>query len=370
MLPRGLVLTLAGISTVLFATFAVPGGLGGFELAPENAKAELTMAADDASLAACSCPACPEPAPAPPVTESSSCKEGNTYDPRKDVPPWYVGSSICQQIPGFETMNGIVERSPLLMGDFLISVVKSTVHPTNASSPGRFVEIGTRNGDIFSCVSYFAGKGSSAIEGNKLSHCPALKARGIPHICTDYERLKTPEEFPEAEVYYFWSWPEESEHFLRHIVRIEQKRERKGKGAKLVLGFDTSYSEDYKVRGLIAQQYGGDWSKKIFFDEGDGERNYGVHWPGVWDMEELVRKADNGWFEEIKDQWVVPPKKNPEIFDDQGNWKQEMEFADRPFGVQLEGQQAAATEEGDQSAEVKAEEVPLDQIEEAEQTEQ
>jgi hypothetical protein len=201
------------------------------------------------------------------------------------------------------------------MADFLISLLP----PATGSKKARYTEIGTRNGDIFACVSHFAAPESTAIEGDKRA-CAALKERGIKHLCVDYETLTTPEKFPEAELYYFWSYPEESEHLLKHILQIERKRKRKGKGVKLVLNFDMQYIEDFKVRALIADAYGGDWSNKVFFDEGDTDRTFGAHWPGVFDLGEMVERAeaDAGWWDAIKDEWVVPHKKNPELFDDEG----------------------------------------------------
>jgi hypothetical protein len=156
-----------------------------------------------------------------------------------------------------------------------------------------------------------------AVEASAHEHCPALAARGIPHICSDAISLDTPEKFPEAEVYYFWHWPMEVEATIRHVIKVEQKRARKGKGALLVANFDRQYPEDEPLRQGIREQYGGEFYK-IFFDEGDGERDFGVHWPGVFDLEELVKRADEGWLEEIKDAWVIPPGRNPELFDEKG----------------------------------------------------
>lgn len=107
---------------------------------------------------------------------------------------------------------------------------------------------------------------------------------------------------------------------LRHIVGIERKRPRKGKGVSIVLNFDMQYSVDFQVRQLIADQYGGDWSNKVFFDEGDSERTYGAHWPGVFDAAELVNKSDEGWLDGLP--WVVPHKKNPELFDEEGKYNE------------------------------------------------
>jgi hypothetical protein len=202
------------------------------------------------------------------------------------------------------------------MADFLISLVQKSVGPNG--SPGRFIEIGTRSGDLFNCVSYFAAQGSIAVEASKQHYCPALSSRGIPHICSDFETLKTPETFPEGEVYYYWMWPMEVEPTLRHIIRVEQLRKRKGKGAVVVANFDRQYPADEPLRQGIKKQYGGTWHK-VFFDEGDGEREFGVHQPGVFDLEKLVKRADAGWLDEIKDVFVVPPGKNPELFHPNGS---------------------------------------------------
>lgn len=264
------------------------------------------------------------------AAQPPSARLDDASPPRPTIPSWrhvpyrrgrdfdYADSpSIClTNVPGFSPRDGVVTRSPLVIADLLISLVKNSTGP-NGSSPGRFVEIGTRQGDIFACVSHFAAKGSKVIEAGKRMYCPVLAERGIPHICSDYELLDTPEKFPEGEVYYFWHWPEEIEHMIRHVIRIEQKRARKGRGAVIVSNFEVQFATDLPLREKMAERYGGTWHK-VFFDEGDGERQFGVHWPGVFDLEELVAKADSGWLEELKDNWVIPHKKNPELFDETG----------------------------------------------------
>jgi hypothetical protein len=56
------------------------------------------------------------------------------------------GTSICRQLPSFETVDDYPIRSPLAVADFLAPIVAGR----------RFTEIGTRNGDIMSCLAHFA----------------------------------------------------------------------------------------------------------------------------------------------------------------------------------------------------------------------
>lgn len=106
------------------------------------------------------------------------------------------------------------------------------------------------------------------------------------------------------------SYPFQLEHFLRHVVNIESLRPRKGRGALAVLNFDMTYHEDISLRSTFAARYGDYHSEKVFFDEGDRDREYGLHWPVVVELGGLVeRVAKKGWDKE----WIVPPKDDPEL---------------------------------------------------------
>lgn len=102
-----------------------------------------------------------------------------------------------KKLKGFQPVTEPVTRSPLVMADYMISLLDS------GPQSRRYVEVGTRQGDIFACVKEFAAKESVAIE-HKASYCKALEGRGLRHICKSYANLTTVETFPEAEVYYFW----------------------------------------------------------------------------------------------------------------------------------------------------------------------
>jgi len=85
-------------------------------------------------------------------------------------PGGFAQPSRCGSIPGFEAVDRFPTRSPLVVADHLISLVEGKA----------FAEIGTRNGDIMSCVKYFAAS-VSAIELDR-HYCKVLEKRGV-EVC-------------------------------------------------------------------------------------------------------------------------------------------------------------------------------------------
>lgn len=132
-----------------------------------NGPAQTPQAVERECPAPIPCPDCPAcvapkcakcPAPPPPPPKEHSRDPG--------IPVWSLSRpgqspSICVSgaVPGYEPQDGIVVRAPLVMADFLISLVKKAIGP-NGKAPGRYVEVGTRNGDIFTCVAHFAANSS------------------------------------------------------------------------------------------------------------------------------------------------------------------------------------------------------------------
>eukprot|EP00965_Chrysotila_dentata_P191624 6174651-Pleurochrysis_carterae.AAC.4 len=104
--------------------------------------------------------------------------------------------SMCLKLEDYSTVDTFPTRSPLLVADHLISLVR-----------GRsFGEIGTRNGDIMGCVSRYASS-VTAVEMDK-THCKVLSERGFQVVCRDFMSLR-PHEFPIVDVLYWWpqmSW--------------------------------------------------------------------------------------------------------------------------------------------------------------------
>ena len=84
-------------------------------------------------------------------------------------------ASTCLDVPGFSAMDSYPTRSPLLIADYLISLVRGR----------RYVELGTRNGDIMACVSRFA-RTATAVEVNR-EYCRSARARGLQVLCQPVE---------------------------------------------------------------------------------------------------------------------------------------------------------------------------------------
>ena len=77
--------------------------------------------------------------------------------------PWQTGQSACNRTLGFSIEDLYPVRSPLVVADFLAEHVRGK----------RFVEIGTRNGDVLSCVSHAASQ-VTAIEMDD-KYCSKLR---------------------------------------------------------------------------------------------------------------------------------------------------------------------------------------------------
>ena len=93
--------------------------------------------------------------------------------PAVNTPPCATMSqtSRCLALRNFTPVDTFPTRSPLIVADHLIPLVRGKT----------FVEIGTRNGDLFECVQNFA-KRSYAIEMDR-PYCAMLRARGHSVIC-------------------------------------------------------------------------------------------------------------------------------------------------------------------------------------------
>lgn len=123
---------------------------------------------------------------------------------RADAPcasPYNFGRSVCTSLPGFQPVDEYPIRSPLLVADVLLQEVRSRT----------VVEIGTRNGDIFACLSRLAHR-TIAIE-KKPQYCASLRERGFNVICEELNANTVHRVLPDAEVYFMW-W------FIKHNLRL------------------------------------------------------------------------------------------------------------------------------------------------------
>ena len=169
-------------------------------------------------------------------------------------PTWVAGASACPSFSGFSAVDAYPIRSPLVVADFLGAQL----------APGRsFAEIGTRNGDVMSCVSHFTPR-VTAIEMDP-GYCAQLRQRGFGVACSMFEDLADAD-FPVADVYYWWPSDAggQNEVWLWLIARALRKRRRE---ATVYIGFDGHWSADMKVLPPLARKYNAT-VERLFFDEG------------------------------------------------------------------------------------------------------
>jgi len=168
-------------------------------------------------------------------------------------PSWQAGDSVCHTLPGFAPADLYPIRSPLVVADFLASQVG-----------GRsFCEIGTRNGDVMSCVSKFA-KSVTAIEMDE-GYCKKLRTRGFGVACQRVEDIAT-SDFPQADVFYWWPSDAagQNELWLRIVARALRLQ---GRRASVFVGFDTHWQPDMGNMPGLVRKYNGTVTR-LFFDEG------------------------------------------------------------------------------------------------------
>ena len=171
-------------------------------------------------------------------------------------PPWQLGESICNTLPGFTPRDDFPERSPLIMVDYLLPYVENKV----------YVEIGTRHGDNIRCLKHFA-KRVAAIEILP-EYCDALRDNGVRVECQCFERL-TPDAFPRADVFYWWPALSirDNEPWLLHASHLVREQNRT---ALAIIAFDANdrtWSTDLKSFARMATTYNPTRVDRLFFDE-------------------------------------------------------------------------------------------------------
>lgn len=268
------------------------GELSGAASKPQNAKTLVIERSLNCSSCGGPVPAISARADSPSPAPWFSAPAWRTLPVRLGEYTFDTSHSVCRTaVPGFAPWESILDRPPLVLADFLISVVKAAIGPEK-TSPGRFIELGPRSGDIFGCVSHFAAEGSVAIEPDK-SRCAALEGRGLRHLCKDYKQLDTIDSFPAAEIYFLHNGAHAADEIIRHIIGIEQKRPRKGLGVLIIASLVSPQTEAEALQTTFTDRFGGTWHR-IFFDEGDRENEFGVRQVAVFDVAKLVSLAETG----------------------------------------------------------------------------
>lgn len=104
--------------------------------------------------------------------------------------PYEVGQSFCLEKSAI--IDHYPVRAPLLVADFLLPHVRGKA----------YVEIGSRKGDIASCLAPHA-RSVTVVEAEEAA-CASVRERGINVVCRRVENL-TIGELPLADVYYYWA---------------------------------------------------------------------------------------------------------------------------------------------------------------------
>ena len=193
---------------------------------------------------------------------------------------WAPAESICRSIPNFYTVDTYPVRSPLMVADFLAPKVKGK----------QFCEIGTRNGDIMSCLSHFAAN-VTAIEMDP-PYCKKLVSRGFRNICKPVEEASDAE-LAHCDVYFWWPMDPRSQNEVWLKQLLAQHR-RSGKGAEVYVAHDTHWKFDMKTLPNLVTKYGGQITR-LFFDEGGevrGHTSYSSPFfdrPGHWGVTHMAK---------------------------------------------------------------------------------
>ena len=100
--------------------------------------------------------------------------------------------SLCSSLPDFHAVDSCPVRSPLLVADHLVELVRDKI----------IFEVGTRNGDILSCVSRFAKVAYSA--EIQPEYCEKLRQRNLTVLCGDFTTLNFSSLSNVPDVFFWW----------------------------------------------------------------------------------------------------------------------------------------------------------------------
>lgn len=196
---------------------------------------------------------------------------------------WSPPRSHCLSLPGFAAVDSYPIRSPLAVADFLAPRVAGKA----------LCEIGTRNGDIASCLTQRGG--ASSITAIELDHeyCKKLRARGLNVLCRPVEEVPSAT-LAACQVYFWWPMDAEAqnERWLRQLQAVHRSR---GTNATIYVAHDTHYTRDMSSLPRLAKHYGAASIERVFFDEGSaltGQMSYShpvLGRPGQWGVFHLAR---------------------------------------------------------------------------------
>eukprot|EP01065_Artemidia_motanka_P040854 TRINITY_DN5204_c0_g1_i1.p1 TRINITY_DN5204_c0_g1~~TRINITY_DN5204_c0_g1_i1.p1 ORF type:complete len:349 (+),score=115.71 TRINITY_DN5204_c0_g1_i1:58-1047(+) len=188
----------------------------------------------------------PPPSPPPPATPAPPpLPPGGAKLPNR---------SVCYSVPDFKAWQPTPLRSPMLLVDALLPLVKGR----------HYCEVGTRDGDHIWCLARLGTTGVTGFEFVK-SHCNALEKRGVPSSCGNFLNT-TREEVQQCDDFFWWpNTPEATQCFLSHLHLVLTDAEMAGK--KVYVATDQQYKLDVRVSSRDQDFWGGRHLREIHFDE-------------------------------------------------------------------------------------------------------
>ena len=170
----------------------------------------------------------------------------------------------CFSVAGFQQTDLYPTRSPLVVADFLAWRLAGK----------EVVEIGSRNGDILSCLQGLGVKRVESIEGDHV-YCKKLKARGLAVSCKMLTQANAKDSLPRADAYFGWlpGGNFDGGGGVGHVMHLLMKElSTRPAKASIFLMFDASQPAEMttlkQMLPRIAPQCNGGLNvSRIFFDE-------------------------------------------------------------------------------------------------------
>ena len=167
---------------------------------------------------------------------------------------WKPPASACLGLPGWVALDNYPTRSPLLIADYLRPLVEGR----------HYLELGSRDGDIFACVSAFARE-ATVVEINP-AHCAKLRERGVRNVrCQPVERLSA-STFPKADVIFWWPHNAATTN-PAWLSLVNTLIEQQGRTARIVVAFDMSHHADRASLPGVLRTFNGSAMERLLFDE-------------------------------------------------------------------------------------------------------
>ena len=189
----------------------------------------------------------------------------------------------CNALPGWRAVDRYPERSPLAIADFLLPQVAGK----------RMCEIGTRNGDIMSCLMQMGARPSNAtaieMDGR---YCRKLRKRGLNVICSKVENVARESLTAACDVYFWWPMVASQSSTWLSLVHAAHEADNP---AEVYVAHDTHNANDIQQMPHLFHRYNGSSVHRVFFDEGGklhGPASYTLtYWgrPGRWGVFHVVR---------------------------------------------------------------------------------